>query len=67
MTCAWPRAFFTDALARCHDDRALLTLLDLGDGLPFAAVSGDDVAARPGLRALTGHRPAERVIVPATD
>ncbi len=64
---AWPRAFFTDALARCNDDRALLTLLNLGDGRPFAAVSGDDMAAQPELGALTGHRPTERAIVPATD
>ncbi len=35
---AWPRAFFTDRLARYRDERMLVEWVKGGDGRPFAAV-----------------------------
>ena len=63
---AWPRAFFTDALVACGSDAELFSLLEKGNGRPFATASGADLAARPGLQALAGRGADGRSVVPAT-
>ena len=65
---AWPRAFFTDRLERYADLGAFVGRLRTGDGLPFAAVSSDDLAvpsAPPGMASPDGPTPAE--VRPARD
>ena len=58
---AWPRAFFTDSLARYRTTEEFVRLVAGGDGRPFAAVAENEPAA-PRLRTA----PAERQVVPAT-
>ena len=52
---AWPRAFFTDRLARYPDVRVLLGWVKGGDGRPFAAGSQNEPGA-PDLPAEQGPR-----------
>ena len=67
---AWPRAFFTDALAVSHGNKELFALLGAGDGRPFAAVAPEalDGAAGGSLRALLREDGSgeTRAVVPAT-
>ncbi len=35
---AWPRAFFVDSAASCSSPEALVSMIEAGDGHPFAAV-----------------------------
>ena len=67
---AWPRAFYTDRLEACRDDRDFLARAIRGDGRPFVALAPDLLAARPELVALVAPggdgQPASQ-IVPATD
>ena len=64
---AWPRAFFTDALAPCGSGADFLALLVHGDGRPFAAADTADAAAPPGLLALARRGGAGRAMIPATE
>lgn len=64
----WPRAFFTNKVIPCGDDRDLVGLLDNGDGTPFAAVRPEDIAGRPELYASSNiPPPVTTQTVPATD
>jgi hypothetical protein len=60
----WPRAFFTDRLGVYETPKELIQQILKGDGRPFAAVQASDLAANPGLAALSGEG-ADRTIVPA--
>ena len=63
----WPRAFFTNKVISCGDDRDLVGLLHNSDGTPFAAVQPEDIAGRPELYALSNILPPATQTVPATD
>lgn len=59
---AWPRAFFTDRLARYPDVPVLMSWVKRGDGRPFAAVSqGEKLVPE-----LSGKL-SERKVTPARD
>ena len=64
---AWPRAFFTDRLAR-YDGTAknFVELIHSGDGRPFAAADATTLAAHPALHRIAEDLPA-RVCVAARD
>ena len=63
----WPRAFFTNKVISCGDDRDLVGLLHNSDGTPFAAVQPEDIVGRPELYALSNIPPPATQTVPATD
>lgn len=58
---AWPRAFFTDAVAAYNSGEELRRLVDEGDGRPFAAQPGPLRARMP----LPARDFAGRVVTPA--
>jgi hypothetical protein len=59
---AWPRAFFTDRVARYTDPRTLGGWIKEGDGRPFASA----LESEPAIPALSGDQ-ATRTIVPSHD
>ena len=62
----WPRAFFTDALSSYEAPSEFVGVVKRGDGHPFAAIQGSELARNPGLESLVRDQKQSHV-VPATD
>jgi hypothetical protein len=62
---AWPRAFFTDRLARYDQPAELADQIRRGDGRPFAAIQSPDLVAAPEVGRLSANV-RTRAVVPAS-
>ncbi len=65
----WPRAFFVDQIESYDGEAAQFAeMVRYGDGTPFAAMKGADLATRPDLAPLASHAVGvARQVVPATN
>jgi hypothetical protein len=62
----WPRAFFTDALSSYKAPGEFVDMVREGDGFPFAAIQGSELARNPALTSLLRDQ-RQHHVVPATD
>ena len=62
----WPRAFFTDALSSYKAPSEFVGMVKEGDGHPFAAIQGSEIARSPRLASLLRDQ-KKRHVVPAMD
>lgn len=62
----WPRAFFTDALSSYEAPSEFVGMVKGGEGHPFAAIQGSELARNPRLTSLLSDQ-KQRQVVPATD